>query len=108
MACVVGMREWMQGSCLCFTSSRIALEESTHLFCSSVRFHCMIFTLHDFTDFYVERVTAHRIKINDHSCFQNLWPNHMLVAQSLYIVYMYKGCNGSQNSQFGSIQWFLL
>ncbi len=41
---------------------------------------CMIFTLHDLTDFYiervnVERVTAHRIKINDHSCFHNLWPN---------------------------------
>ncbi len=40
----------------------------------------MIFTLHDLTDFYiervnVERVTAHRIKINDHSCFHNLWPN---------------------------------
>ncbi len=27
---------------------------------------CMTFTLHDLTDFYVERVTAHRIKINDH------------------------------------------
>ncbi len=25
--------------------------------------------------FYVERVTAHRIKINDYSCFHNLWPN---------------------------------
>ncbi len=25
---------------------------------------CMIFTLHDFADFYVESVTAHRIKIN--------------------------------------------
>ncbi len=35
----------------------------------------MIFTIHDFTDFYVERVTAQRIKINDHSCFHNLWPN---------------------------------
>ncbi len=27
------------------------------------------------TDFYVERVTAHRIKINEHSCFQNRLPN---------------------------------
>ncbi len=36
---------------------------------------CMIFTLHDLTDFYVERVTAHRIQINDNSCFHNLWPN---------------------------------
>ncbi len=25
--------------------------------------------------FYVERVTVHCIKINDHSCFYNLWPN---------------------------------
>ncbi len=37
--------------------------------------YCMIFTLHDLTDLYVERVTAHRIKINHHSCFHNLWPN---------------------------------
>ncbi len=29
------------------------------------------FMLHDLTDFYVERVTAHRIKINDLSCFHN-------------------------------------
>ncbi len=36
---------------------------------------CTRFTLHDLTDFYVERVTAHCIKINDHSCFQNRLPN---------------------------------
>ncbi len=36
---------------------------------------CTTFTLHDLTDFYVERVTAHRIKINYHSCFHNSWPN---------------------------------
>ncbi len=36
---------------------------------------CTTFTLHDLTDFYVERVTAHRIKRNDHSCFHNSWPN---------------------------------
>ncbi len=36
---------------------------------------CMIFTLHDLTGVYIERVTAHRIKINDHSCSNNLWPN---------------------------------
>ncbi len=36
---------------------------------------CTIFTLHSLTDFYIERVTAHRIKIYDHSCFHNLWPN---------------------------------
>ncbi len=27
------------------------------------------------TDFYVERVTVHRIKINDHSCFHNRLPS---------------------------------
>ncbi len=36
---------------------------------------CMTFTLHDLTDLYVESVTAHRIKINDNSCFHNNWPN---------------------------------
>ncbi len=35
---------------------------------------CTTFTLHDLTDVYVERVTAHRIKIIDHSCFHNRWP----------------------------------
>ncbi len=38
-------------------------------------FDCTTFTLQDLTDFYVERVTAHRIKRNDHSCFHNSWPN---------------------------------
>ncbi len=38
-------------------------------------FDCMIFTLHDLTDFYIERVTAQRSKIYDHSYFHNLWPN---------------------------------
>ncbi len=33
---------------------------------------CTTFTLQDF---YIESVTAHRIKINDHSCFHNSWPN---------------------------------
>ncbi len=37
---------------------------------------CTIFTLRSLTDFYVERVTAHRIKRYDHSCFHNLWPNY--------------------------------
>ncbi len=36
---------------------------------------CTIFTLHSLSDFYVERVTAHRIRY-DHSCFHNLWPNY--------------------------------
>ncbi len=35
---------------------------------------CTTFMLHDLADFYVESVTAHRIKINDHSCFYNRWP----------------------------------
>ncbi len=44
-------------------------------FCVSWARDCTIFTLHSLTDFYVERVTAHRIKRYDHSCFHNLWPN---------------------------------
>ncbi len=32
---------------------------------------CTTLTLHDLTEFYVERVTAHRIKFNYHSCFHN-------------------------------------
>ncbi len=36
---------------------------------------CTTFTLHDLADFYVERVTAHRIKRNEHSCFHNRLPN---------------------------------
>ncbi len=34
------------------------------------------FTLHDLADFLrsLERVTAHRNKINEHSCFHNRWP----------------------------------
>ncbi len=36
---------------------------------------CTTFTLHDLPDFYVESVTAHHIKINDHSCFHSRWPN---------------------------------
>ncbi len=100
----VGGAWWMQRSCLCFTSSRISLTESTHLFCGSVSFQIFFFwashlylysafnntncnkALHNIKigksardwylrRFYVERVTAHRIKINDRSCFHNLWPN---------------------------------
>ncbi len=36
---------------------------------------CTTFMLHDLTDFYIERVTAHCIKINDHLCFHKCWPN---------------------------------
>ncbi len=57
---MVEMKEWMQRICL---------------FHSVSNRDCMTFTLHSLTDFYVERVTAHRIQIYDHSCFHNLWPN---------------------------------
>ncbi len=68
---------WKNGCNLCFTPSRIAVAESAHLFHGSVCFRlffsrardCTIFTLHNLTDLYVERVTAHRFKINDLSCF---------------------------------------
>ncbi len=36
---------------------------------------CTTFTWHDLTVFYVERMTAHCVKLNDHSCFHNSWPN---------------------------------
>ncbi len=44
----------------------------------------MIFMLHDLADFYVERVTAHHIKINDHSCFHNPWPNSKTKLKHLW------------------------
>ncbi len=69
-------KEWMKRICPCFTPSRIALTESaretvssaartlsTSFFFSQTR-DCT--TLHDLTDFYVERVTAHHIQINYH------------------------------------------
>ncbi len=75
-ACVVGVKEWMHicHICLCFTPSRFALISSTALysFNSSHARECTTFTLHDLTDFYVKRITAHRIQINYHSCFHNI------------------------------------
>ncbi len=71
-----GVKEWMQCVCLCFTPlifSAAPYAFNVFLF-SRVR-DCTIFTLHSLTDFYVERVTAHRIIRYDHSCFHNLWPN---------------------------------
>ncbi len=78
----------MKRICPCFTPFWIALTDSawetvslprlgtlsTRLFLSRAR-DCTTFTLQDSTDFYIERVTAHRIKRNDHSCFHNCWPN---------------------------------
>ncbi len=80
------IKEWMKLICPCFTQSQIALTESARetlslpglafnsVFLSPAR-DCMTFTLHDLTDYYVESVTAHHIKINDNSCFHNCWPN---------------------------------
>ncbi len=87
--CVAGraggvVEEWMKRICPCFTPSRIALAEGARETVSlrgtlSARFFflfqtrdCRTFALQDF---YIESVTAHRIKINDHSCFHNSWPN---------------------------------
>ncbi len=53
------------------------------------------FTLHDFTDFYVERATAHRIKINDHSCFHNRRPNSKTKLKSSLRA---RGVSGAQRS----------
>ncbi len=71
-----------------FTPSRIALTGSARETVSlprlgtlSTRFYyspardCTTFTLHDLTDFYIERVTVQRIKINDYSCFHKRWTN---------------------------------
>ncbi len=44
---------------------------------------CTTFTLHDLTDFYVERETAHRIKSNDRSCFHDRWPNSITKINNL-------------------------
>ncbi len=80
----VGVEKWMKHICPCFTPSRIALAEgaretvslrgtlSTHYFFFFQTRDCTTFTLQDF---YIESVTAHRIKINNHSCFHNSWPN---------------------------------
>ncbi len=78
-----GLKEWMKRICLCFTPSRITLIESARETVSSavqVFFFCLmqetvrcsryIILL----SFYVERETAHRIKIIYHSCFHNHWP----------------------------------
>ncbi len=68
------MKEWMKCICPCFTPSWIALEKQ-YLF-HGLRFQLFFFCLEpQETDFYIERVTAHRIKINDHSCFHNRLPN---------------------------------
>ncbi len=74
----------MKRICPCFTPFRIALAEgaretgslrgtlSTFLGFFFQTRDCTAFTLQDF---YIESVTAHHIKRNDHSCFHNSWPN---------------------------------
>ncbi len=68
--CVVGMKEWIQRLCLCFTPSRIVIAGSAHLFHGSVSFQLFFFSrkrLYDIhiNDFYRflrrESVTAHHI-----------------------------------------------
>ncbi len=50
-------------------SSRYAFNSFFFFFFSNKR----LYDIH-VTRFYIESVTAHRIKINDHSCFHNSWP----------------------------------
>jgi len=45
----------------------------------------MTFILHDLVDFYVKSVTAHNIKINDHSCFHNRLPNSKTKLKLKYL-----------------------
>ncbi len=78
LACVVEMKEWMQR--ICHIPMRMLRALSTRFFFFRARDFTII-TLHNLTDFYVERVTAHHIKINDHSCFHNLWPQTSLGAR---------------------------
>ncbi len=79
-----GMKESMQRICLFHSisnrdrgkrSSLLRLRTLSTRFVFSRARDCTIFTFQNLTDFYEERVTAHRIKINDHSCFHILWPN---------------------------------
>ncbi len=80
-----GVEEWIKRICPCFTPSRIALAEGARETVSlrgrlSTRFFCFFSQTRDCTTFtlqdsYIESVTAHRIKRNDHSCFHNSWPN---------------------------------
>ncbi len=66
---------WAHGTCS-INSTSSAAQYAFKLFFFFVRARdCTTFTSHDLTDFYVESVTAHHIKINYHSCFHNRWPN---------------------------------
>ncbi len=76
------MKEMMKCICPCFTPSRIALMEGARetvslqrLTLSTLFIFVFVSSLCQETDFYVEKVTAHHIKRNDHSCFHNRLPN---------------------------------
>ncbi len=74
------MKEWMKCICPCFTPSRIVLAEGARETVSLPRLTLstlffFFLSLCEETDFYIERVRAHRIKINYHSCFHNSLPN---------------------------------
>ncbi len=69
---------WMKRICLCFFPSRNELTERARETAARYTFNSFFlsrardfttFTLHDLTDFYIERAT-HRITINYHSCFK--------------------------------------
>ncbi len=70
--------EQIKRICPCFTLSQLRKALETYFPQLSTLFFylmqdCTTFTLHGLTDFYVEKVRAHRIKIIDHSCFHNRW-----------------------------------
>ncbi len=70
----------MKHICQCFSLLLITLVDFPRLGTLSNFFFCLeqdctTLTLHDLPYFYVERATAHRIKINDQSCFHKRWQN---------------------------------
>ncbi len=73
---------------------KISALEKQCLFCSLVCFQLVFFcknkkhttfTSHDFADFYIEGMTAHRIKINYYLCFHNRWPNSKTKLKLKYL-----------------------
>ncbi len=47
----------------------------------------MTFTLQDLTNLYVDRMAAHRIKRNDHSCFHNCLPSSKTKLQLKHLCF---------------------
>ncbi len=60
---------------VCGRRSRNSISSAAYAFNSFFFFVFFVSSLCQETAFYVERVTAHRIKRNDHSCFYNHLPN---------------------------------